>query len=67
MAREVITKQVTIAGSGYNSPPRVLHVGEVVELSASEITAVTTAGGTVRSGATARDLLGESFGASNSS
>jgi hypothetical protein len=65
MSRQVITADVTIAGSGYASPARVLKRGQVVELSAGEITAVTGAGGTVRV-TTARDQLGESAGASNS-
>jgi hypothetical protein len=64
MARQVITKTVTIAGSGYNQPARTLVAGAVVELSASEITAVTTAGGTVRNTG-ARDIAGEAAGVSN--
>jgi hypothetical protein len=65
MPRQVITKQVTIAGSGYGQPARTLHVGEVVELSSAELTAYTTAGGTART-TTARDTLGESAAAANS-
>jgi hypothetical protein len=64
MSRQVITKTVTIAGSGYLAPSRTLTAGQVVELSASEVTAVTTAGGTVRATG-ARDIAGESAGVSN--
>lgn len=64
MSRQVITKTVTIAGSGYNAPPKTLVAGTVVELSSTEVTAVTGAGGTVRA-TSARDQLGESFGVSN--
>lgn len=66
MSRQVITKAVTIPASGYTQPARTLLPGQVVELSASEITAVTTAGGTVRAGSTAHDVAGEAFGVSNS-
>lgn len=65
MSRQVITSDVTIAGSGYASPARVLKKGMTVELSAGEIAAVTGAGGTVRV-TTARDQLGLGAGASNS-
>jgi hypothetical protein len=65
LSRQVITKTVTIPAAGYNQPARTLHAGEVVELSASEITALTGQGGTVRV-TTARDALGESAGAANS-
>ena len=65
MARQVITKTVTIPGAGYASPPRTLHAGEIVELSAAEQTAVTGAGGTIR-GTAYRDQLGLSAGVSNS-
>jgi hypothetical protein len=63
MARYVLTAPVTVAGSGYSSPARVLPKGAVVELSAAEVT--TVGGGNLRS-TTARDALGEGAGASNS-
>jgi hypothetical protein len=65
MSRQVITKTVTIAGSGYNQPARTLVAGQVVELSSAEQTAVTGAGGTIRA-TTARDQLGEGAAAANS-
>jgi hypothetical protein len=65
MTRQVITTTVTIAGTGYAAPAKTLTKGQVVELSAAELSAVTTAGGAVRA-TSARDQLGESAGASNS-
>lgn len=66
MARQLITKAVTIPGSGYGQPPRTLLPGMVVELSSSELSAVTGAGGTARV-TVFRDQLGLAVGASNSS
>lgn len=65
MARVLITKAFTIAGSGYASPPRTIPAGTVVELSSAEQTAVTSAGGTFRA-TTYRDGLGLSVGVTNS-
>lgn len=67
MARYVLTAPVTVAGSGYSQPTRVLPKGAVVELSASEVTAV--GGGNLRtvSASTMHDQLGESAGVSNGS
>jgi hypothetical protein len=65
MSRQVITKTVTIAGSGYASPAKTLVAGTVVELSASELAAFTGAGGTARVTAY-RDQTGEQAGVSNS-
>lgn len=65
MARYVTTAPVTVAAAGYQAPGRSHTKGQVVELSASEVTAITGAGGTVRNGSTARDMLGESFAVSN--
>ena len=65
MPRQVITKAVTIAGSGYAQPPKTYQVGQVVELSASELAAVTGGGGTARV-TTIRDQLGLASGVSNS-
>ena len=64
MARQVITKTVTIPASG-PTPARTLLAGQVVELSAAEQTAVTTNGGTIRATAF-RDTLGEGAAVSNS-
>jgi hypothetical protein len=65
MARQVITKTVTLAGSGYNNPPRTLYAGTIVELSAAELAALTGAGMTARVTAY-RDQLGLAVGVSNS-
>ena len=64
MARQVITTTVTIPASGPN-PARTLVAGTVVELSAAELSAVTTAGGTARVTAF-RDTLGEATAVTNS-
>lgn len=65
MARIMITKTVTIAGSGYAAPARTLRAGDIVELSSAEQTAVTGAGGTLRA-SIFRDQLGLAVGVSNS-
>jgi hypothetical protein len=62
MSRQVITKQVTVGSGNF---AKTYHVGEVVELSSTEQTALTGAGGTIRT-TVPRDLLGESAGAANS-
>ena len=63
MSRQLITKAVTIAASGYASPARVLKPGDVVELSAAEITAIGA--GNMRA-STYRDQLGLGVAVSNS-
>jgi hypothetical protein len=63
MARQLVTKPVTIAGSGYASPPRTLKPGDVVELSAAEVTAIGA--GNLRA-TSFRDQLGLAVGVSNS-
>lgn len=65
MARYVVTATTTVAGSGYASPPRTVRKGEVLELSASEVSAI--GGGNLRaaSASTMHDQLGESAGVSN--
>jgi hypothetical protein len=63
MARYIVTKPISLAGSGYASPPRVHKIGDVVELSAAEVTAVGA--GNVRA-TTYRDQTGLAVGVSNS-
>jgi hypothetical protein len=77
MARYVITAPVVVPFVSYAQPARVLRKGDVVELSAAEVTAigagnmravvsnVTT--GSMPGGAGNRDQLGEAFAASNAS
>lgn len=65
MARYVVVTPVTVPGSGYGQPPRMLKKGDIVELSAAEVTAI--GGGNLRttSVTTAHDQLGEAVGVSN--
>jgi hypothetical protein len=65
MARQLITKAVTIPATDYAHPARTLKPGDVVELTAGELAAVTGAGGTARV-TTFRDQLGLAVGVSNS-
>lgn len=67
MARFVITKGGTVAGSGYAQPPRSHKAGDVVELSAAEQAALTGVGITLRAASTTtmHDQLGEASAVSN--
>lgn len=64
MARYVVTTPVALAFASYLNPGRTLKKGDVVELSAAEVTAIGA--GNLRNGSTAHDSAGESFGVSNS-
>jgi hypothetical protein len=64
VSRVVLTANVTVPGTG-GGPARVYRAGHVLELSAAEQTAVTTAGGTLRA-TVYRDQLGEATAVSNS-
>jgi hypothetical protein len=63
MARQIITKAVTIAATDYAHPARVLKPGDVVELTAAEVTALGA--GNMRA-TSFRDQLGLAVGVSNS-
>lgn len=63
MSRYIVTKPISLAGSGYATPPRAHKPGDVVELSAAEVTAVGA--GNIRA-VTYRDQTGLSVGVSNS-
>lgn len=63
MSRQLITKPVTIAAVSYAQPARVLKPGDVVELTAAEITAIGA--GNMRA-TTYRDQTGLGVGVSNS-
>lgn len=65
MSRIVITKACTLN----NQAMEHLKVGDVLEATAAQLTAITAAGGTTRASNTAglRDALGEAFAASNAS
>lgn len=77
MARYVVEIPVTVtAGANpYLAPARVLLKGQVLELSAAEVTAIgagnlravaaTVTAGTMPAAAVTRDQLGEAFAASN--
>jgi len=65
VARYIVTMPVVIAASGYAQPERRHKKGDVVELSAAELTAVGA--GNVRAVDTAHlhDALGEAVGVAN--
>ena len=63
MSRQVMTAPVTIAATDYAHPARVLLKGQVVELSAAEITAIGAGNMRVT---VARDALGLNTAVSNS-
>ena len=62
MTRYVVVTPVTVAGSGYGQPTRVLAKGQVLDLSATEVTAISA--GNLRA-VTAHDQAAESAGVSN--
>jgi len=62
MARYVVVTPVTVAGSGYGQPARLLAKGQVVELSAAEV--VQVGAGNLRA-VTAHDQLAEGPAVSN--
>ena len=71
MSRVVTTVAVTLPATA-TSPARVIPKGSVIEATAAEAAAITSAAGTTRAvtaasgqAAGTRDQLGESFGASN--
>jgi hypothetical protein len=68
MAQYVVTANAVVAGSGYSQPPRAVLKGQVLGLTAAEVTALNSAGAALRavSAATMHDQLGEAFAVSNS-
>ncbi len=68
MSRVIVTVPFTIpAVLGYNGyPAQFVPRGAVIEVTAAQAAAITAAGGTMRAASAAkRDMLGESFAASN--
>lgn len=65
MARYVVTVPVTVAGSGYNQPPRVIHKSEVLDLTPAEVTAIGAGNLRAVSTTTAHETSGEAFAVSN--
>jgi hypothetical protein len=65
VARYVVTAAVTVAGSGYGQPPRVVHVHEVLDLTPAEVTAIGAGNLRAASATTMRETSGEAFAVSN--
>jgi len=65
VARYVVTKATTVSGSGYNQPPRTVHAGEVLDLTAAEVTALGAGNLRAVSAATTHETSGEAFAVSN--
>jgi hypothetical protein len=65
VARYVVVIPATVAASGYTSPARAVAKGQVVELSAAEVTAIGAGNLRAVSASSMHDQLGESAGISN--
>ena len=65
MTRYVVVAPVTVAGSGYTAPPRPVAKGQVLDLSAAEVTAIGAGNLRAVTTTTMHDQLGESAGCSN--
>jgi hypothetical protein len=67
MSRQILTKPVVIPASGYGQPERKHKAGDVVELSAAEVTALGAGNMRAVTVAVAHDQLGEAVGVGNGS
>ena len=65
MARYVVIATTTVAASGYAQPARTVTKGQVLELSAAEVTAIGAGNLRAVTTTTLHDQLGESAGVSN--
>jgi hypothetical protein len=65
MPRYVVTTTTTVAGSGYNQPPRTVVTRQVVELNAAEVTAVGAGNLRAVSASNTHETSGEAFAVSN--
>lgn len=65
MARYVVVTTTTVAGSGYTAPARTITKSQVLELSASEVSAIGAGNLRAVTTSTMHDQLGESAGCSN--
>lgn len=65
MTRYVVTAPVTVAASGYASPARTVGKGQVLELSAAEVTALGSSNLRAVVTSTMHDQLAEAVGVSN--
>lgn len=67
MARYVFTAPVTIAATDYQHPGRVHAKGQVLELSAAEVTTIGAGNLRAVASTTMHDTLGEAYAVSNGS
>jgi hypothetical protein len=67
MAKYIVTTAAQVAFLNYLSPGRVHTKGQVVDLSAGEVTAIGAGNLRAVSTATSHDQLGEAVGVSNGS
>jgi hypothetical protein len=65
VSRYVVTKAVTVAFSSYLAPGRSHMPGQVLELSAAEVSAIGAGNLRAVSSSTVHDQLGEAAGISN--
>ncbi len=65
MSRYVVTITTTVAASGYTSPGYTVGKGQVLELTAAQVTAIGSSNLRAVTSSTAHDQLGESAGVSN--
>jgi hypothetical protein len=65
VTRYVVVTTTTVAASGYLQPARTAAKGQVLELSASEVTAIGAGNLRAITSSTMHDQLGESAGVSN--
>lgn len=65
MTRYVVAVTTTVAGSGYAQPARTVAKGQVLDLSAAEVTAIGSGNLRAVTASTMHDQLGESAGVSN--
>lgn len=65
MTRYVVTTATTVAASGYTSPGYTVGKGQVVELTAAQVSAIGSGNLRTVTSSTAHDQLGESAGVSN--
>lgn len=61
----MVVTTTTVAGSGYAAPAYTVTKGQVLELSASAVTAIGAGNLRAVTSSTAHDQLGESAGVSN--
>lgn len=61
----MVVTTTTVAGSGYTAPARTVAKGQVLELSAAEVTQIGAGNLRAVTASTAHDQLGESAGISN--